>query len=145
MRHMRQITTALFIAALAACSNRQSTEVSASTDGSASVTRQELGRAFEMKIGDAITLNDMRVTFKSVDGDSRCPSDVYCVWAGDAAIALKLEQGSMNTIAALHTNIDPKKFGWNGYTISLVSLAPVRKTTDPVSSADYRAEIVITR
>ena len=109
------------------------------------VTQQELGRSFGMKIGDSIALNDLRVTFRSVEGDSRCPTDVVCVWAGDAAIAFKVDQGGKTAVAALHTLIDPRKTEWNGYTISLVGLAPTRKTTDPVNSADYRAELVITR
>ena len=140
---MRQLTAALLIAALAACSSSTSTDVTARTPTSQTTT-QEVGRAFAMKIGESVMINDLRLTFRGVEGDSRCPVGVQCVWAGDAEIALKIEQGSKAAVAALHTTLEPKKTEWNGYTISLVSLAPQRAANAP-DPADYRAEIVVTR
>lgn len=98
-----------------------------------------------MKIGESIVINDLRLTFKSVESDSRCPIDAVCVWAGDGEVALKVEQGTQSAVAALHTTLEPKKTQWNGYTISLTSLAPTRRASVPVDPADYRAEIVVTR
>jgi hypothetical protein len=98
-----------------------------------------------MKIGESVTLNDLRLTFRSVEGDSRCPTDVVCVWAGDGEIALRIEQGGKAAVAALHTTLEPKKTEWNGYTIALVSLAPAPKSTAQANKADYRAEILVTR
>lgn len=142
---MRQLTAALLIAALAACSSSTSSEVTATSQKTQTTSQQELGRAFAMKIGESITLNDLRLTFRSVEGDSRCPIDAVCVWAGDAEIALKIEQGGKSAVAALHTTLDPKKTEWNGYTISLVSVMPSRKAASPIDPADYRAEILVTR
>jgi len=98
-----------------------------------------------MKIGDSIVMGELRLTFRSVEGDSRCPIDAACVWAGDAEIALKIEQANRAAVAALHTMLEPKKTEWNGYTISLVSLTPVRRAADAVNPEDYRAEVVVTR
>jgi hypothetical protein len=56
-----------------------------------------------------------------------------------------VEQGTQSAVAALHTTLEPKKTQWNGYTISLTSLAPTRRASVPVDPADYRAEIVVTR
>jgi hypothetical protein len=142
---MRHLTTALLIATVAACSSTTSTDVTASPQTSQTVTQRELGKAFSMKIGESVALNDLRLTFRSVNGDSRCPIDVVCVWTGDAEIALKIEQGSKAAVAALHTTLEPKKTEWNGYTVSLVSLAPSPKASVPVDPANYRAEIVVTR
>ena len=142
---MRHLTTALLIATVAACSSTTSTDVTASPQTSQTVTQRELGKAFSMKIGESVALNDLRLTFRSVNGDSRCPIDVVCVWAGDAEIALKIEQANRAAVAALHTMLEPKKTEWNGYTISLVSLTPVRRAADAVNPEDYRAEVVVTR
>lgn len=142
---MRHLTAALLIATLAACSSTTSSDVSAGPQTSQTVSQQELGKAFTMKIGDAITLNDLRLTFRSVDADSRCPTDVVCVWAGDGEVALKIDQNGKSAVAALHTTLDPKKTEWNGYTISLVSLSPSRRSDTAVKSEDYRAEILVTR
>ena len=140
---MRHLSTAVLVATLAACSSNTVADVNAPPpDGTAS--QQEVGKAV-MKIGESIVLNDLRLTFRSVEGDSRCPADAVCVWAGDVEIALKIEQGSQAAVAALHTTLEPKKTVWNGYTISLVSVTPARKAGTSVDPADYRAEVVVTR
>ena len=140
MRHL----TALLLAALAACSGNSAPGVTTPSQNSQTVSQQELGRAFSMKIGESVTVGDLRLTFRSVEADSRCPVDAVCVWAGDGEIALKIEQGSKAAVAALHTTLEPKKTEWDGYTIALVSLSPTRKANTEVKSADYRAEIFVT-
>src|SRR6185295_3368983 len=106
---MRHLTAAVLIATLAACSSSTSTDVSSNPQTSQTVSEQELGKAFGMKIGESITLNGLRITFRSVDADSRCPTDVVCVWAGDGEVALKIDQNGKSAVAALHTTTEPKK------------------------------------
>jgi hypothetical protein len=143
---MRQLSIAVLItAALAACSSNTSTGTDAKVQTSQTVTQQEIGRAFDMKIGETIGVGDLRLTFRSVEGDSRCPIDALCVWAGDAEIALKIEQGGQAAVAALHTTLEPKKTDWNGYTIALVSVAPSRNSATALDPKDYRAQLVVTR
>ena len=142
---MRHLTAALLLAALTACSGNSASGVTTPSRNSETLSQQELGRAFSMKIGESVTVGELRLTFRSVEGDSRCPVDAVCVWAGDGEIALKIEQGNKAAVAALHTTLEPKKTEWDGYTIALVSLTPARKANTDVSSADYRAEILVTR
>src|SRR5688572_32988210 len=120
---MRHLSTALLIATLAACSSSTSTGTDGRAQTSQTVTQREIGRAFEMKIGETISVGELRLTFRNVEGDSRCPIDAVCVWAGDAEIALRIEQGTQAAVAALHTTLEPKKTERNGYTVSLVSIA----------------------
>ena len=153
MRHymrpdMRHLSTALLVtavAALAACSGNSSTGTDAKLPTSNTVSQREIGRAFEMKVGETISVGELRLTFRSVEGDSRCPIDAICVWAGDAEIALRIEQGSQAAVAALHTMLEPKKTEWNGYTIALVSVAPSRNSTSSIDPKDYRAQLIVTR
>ena len=142
---MRHLGIALLTAALAACSSNSTTGSDAPLQSSQTITQREIGKAFEMKIGDSFTVNDLKLTFRSVEADSRCPIDAVCVWAGDGEIALKIEQGSQAAVAALHTMLEPKKTEWNGYTISLVTLTPVRQANKPVDPKDYRAQILVSR
>jgi hypothetical protein len=143
MRQLSIAVLAVFIAALAACSSNSAADLNAPPP-SGTTSQQEVGKAV-LKIGESIAINDLRLTFRSVEGDSRCPTDAVCVWAGDAEIALKIEQGTQAAVAALHTTLEPKKTVWNGYTISLVTVSPTRKSTTSVDPADYRAEVVVTR
>jgi hypothetical protein len=142
---MRHLSIALLTAALAACSSNSTTGSDAQLQSSQTVTQREVGKAFEMKIGESFGINDLKLTFRSVEADSRCPIDAVCVWAGDGEIALKIEQGSQSAVASLHTMLEPKKTEWNGYTISLVTLTPVRQANKPVEPKDYRAQILVER
>jgi hypothetical protein len=143
---MRHLSTVLLVtAALAGCSSNRATGTDAKAQTSQTVTQREIGQAFDMRIGETISVGDLRLTFKSVEGDSRCPIDAVCVWAGDAEIALKIEQGSQAAVAALHTTLEPKKTEWNGYTIALVSVSPSRSSATAVKPADYRAQLLVTR
>jgi hypothetical protein len=144
MRHLSTAGTVLLVAAIAACSSSTTADVNAPAQTNTTTTQREVGKA-TMKIGDSIVMGELRLTFRSVEGDSRCPIDAACVWAGDAEIALKIEQANRAAVAALHTMLEPKKTEWNGYTISLVSLTPVRRAADAVNPEDYRAEVVVTR
>ena len=141
---MRHLSTAVLVITLAACSSNSVSDTSAPSQPDGTTSQQEVGKAV-MKVGESIVLNDLRLTFRSVEGDSRCPADAVCVWAGDAEIALKIEQGSQVAVAALHTTLEPKKTVWNGYTISLVAVTPTRKASTSVDPADYRAEVLVTR
>ena len=141
----RHLIAAPLFAALAACSSNKPADITAASQNKQSIAQQELGRSFSMKIGESITVGGLRLTFRSVEGDSRCPTDAVCVWAGDGEIALEIEQGGKTAVAALHTTLEPKKTEWAGYTIALVNLAPERKVNAPVSSADYRAGILVIR
>jgi hypothetical protein len=141
---MRHLSTALLIVALTACSSSTTSDVAAPPETNQTTTQREVGKA-TMKIGESVVINDLRLTFKSVDSDSRCPIDAVCFWAGDGEVALKVERGKQTAVAALHTTVDPKKTQWNGYTISLASLTPTRRASVPVDPADYRAEVVVMR
>ena len=143
MRHLSTAATVLLVAAIAACSNSTTADVSAPGQTNTTTTQREVWKA-TMKIGDSIVMGELRLTFRSVERDSRCPIDAACVWACDAEIALKIEQANRAAVAALHTMLEPKKTEWNGYTISLVSLTPVRRAADAVNPEDYRAEVVVT-
>lgn len=142
---MRHVTAALLISTLAACSSSTTPPVDATAQPGQPVAQRDVGRAFELKIGETVSVGDLRLTLRSVENDSRCAIDVECVWAGDAAIALHIEQGSQSTGATLHTTLDPKKTEWNGYTIAFVSLAPATRASQAIDPADYRATILVTR
>ena len=59
-----------------------------------------------------------------MESDSRCPIEVDCFWAGDASVDLLFAQGTSSGSATLHTTLNPHSAVFNGFTITLLSLAP---------------------
>ncbi|MCA9635006.1 MAG: hypothetical protein KC420_03120 [Myxococcales bacterium] len=51
-----------------------------------------IGHPFELKLGQSVHLSDapLTVAFLSVEGDSRCPTGLTCVWEGKCDIVLCL-------------------------------------------------------
>ena len=87
----------------------------------------------ELVVGQAIRVLEepggavaFTVTFRGVQDDSRCPEDVQCVWAGDAAV--EFEVGGSATVAmVLHTpttEIGPSTGYFGAYQVDLLELSP---------------------
>jgi hypothetical protein len=143
---MRHIATALlFAATLAACSSGTTSPGGALAQTNQPAVQREVGRAFDIKIGETIGVGELKLTFQRVANDSRCPIDAVCVWAGDAEIALRIEQGGQAAVAALHTHLEPRQTIWNGYTIQFVSLAPSLSASSPIDPSKYQAQLLVTR
>jgi hypothetical protein len=73
-----------------------------------------------------------------VPSDSRCPSDVTCVWAGNATVIVELShKKSKPQRVRLNTNLKPHDVQYAGKTISLSDLSPYPKSTTPIAPKDY--------
>ena len=86
----------------------------------------------------------VRVSFVEVIGDSRCPINANCVWAGDATIRVVLTGSTSHGERELHTTTTaPVTF--EDLELRLVDLHPYPfggRTTDP---NDYRATLHVKR
>ncbi|MEP6691079.1 MAG: hypothetical protein ABJD07_07970 [Gemmatimonadaceae bacterium] len=65
----------------------------------------------------------LTIRFVSVQ-DSRCPTSVQCVWAGDGAVVLLIADATRSATDTLHTTLEPKAGTFGAYRITLVSLEP---------------------
>ena len=112
MRSLIAIST--FAIALTACT----------TTGAQPANTVADGRTVTLAPGQSATLADnSRIDYIKLDGDSRCRPDVQCVWAGDAALAMRWTPASgAAQDFELHTTLQPKSFDAGGRTITLQSL-----------------------
>ena len=101
---------------------------------------------FELAVGETASLRDqdLSVAFKAVGADSRCPSDVACVWAGDAELLLRLKgvPGVHDTI--LHTTLDPKTLTVSRTTLEVLGLSPAPVSTSGTDPRSYRLRLRVT-
>lgn len=112
----------------------------------ATAIQVQTNRQFEIAVGQEARLEGTSIVlrFGGVANDSRCPSDVQCVWAGNALVVLSLRQGEgPATDASLNTTLDPKITKFGGYSIKLVDLKPVPNTGKAIAAGEYVATLEV--
>ncbi|MEO7360210.1 MAG: hypothetical protein ABI120_07765 [Gemmatimonadaceae bacterium] len=89
---------------------------------------------------------NLSIRFDSVTGESRCPSDVQCIQAGSATVALTISQlsGVMTAQLLSLTTITGKDTATSyGQPIRLVNVAPVPVSTASTPRSAYRIELKV--
>lgn len=111
------------------------------------VSEPELGRSFELKIAEVLTVDGLRITFDSVSEDSRCPTGEQCVWAGDAAAEFTLEKPPAAALQrTLHTSGRfARQIDYDNFVIRLEDIKPYPKKDAAIAPGEYRATLVVTR
>ena len=108
-----------------------------------------LGRNFKIKYGQELTVKgqNLKVKFGSLLDDSRCPTDVKCVWEGDAKILISVRRANARASnIELHTSAHFKQAGkYQRYVIKLVALDPYPRTRGKEKQGDYVATLLITK
>jgi hypothetical protein len=113
----------------------------------APAAQPELGRPFELKPEQAVSIQGLRITFEGVAEDSRCPTGVQCVWAGDAAVEFILEKPpAALQRQTLHTHARyARQADYDAFVVRLADLKPYSKEGATIAPADYIATLVVTR
>lgn len=99
-----------------------------------------------LKSGSIYTNSDFSVQLDSVTSDSRCPSDVICVWAGNASVNFTATIGREKYAITLNTNSAqsfPSDTTLQHYFIQLINLMPYPVSTSTIDQEDYEATIVV--
>ncbi|MBR9989969.1 MAG: hypothetical protein KFH98_09450 [Gemmatimonadetes bacterium] len=108
----------------------------------------EAGDTVDLRFGESALLgtDGARITFTTVESDSRCPVDVTCVWAGDAHVRITGDGLSSPAQSLdLHTGVEPVAAEFAGYRIRLIDVTPVRRENDTVRPSDYSIRLAISR
>lgn len=110
-----------------------------------------LGRPFKLRAGQRVALKgqSLRIKFAAVEDDSRCPADVRCVWAGNAAVRLDVSiRGRGSKSLTLNTNRSPSLVGENqyrGYKVKLVELSPYPRSDQKIAAGDYVVTLLVSK
>ncbi|MBV8859430.1 MAG: hypothetical protein JOZ02_21030 [Acidobacteria bacterium] len=135
---MRRCLTALLFVLLAA--------------GAVAAQTARVGREFELKAGQVVTLDGgrLRIRFARVASDSRCPADVECVWAGNAEVLFEVggSRWKGKKALGLNTNASPERPGearYGRYTLKLTGLAPQTRSTRKIAPGEYTATLLVSK
>ncbi len=92
--------------------------------------------------GEIVVDGILRVGFADLTEDSRCPTDVVCVWRGNAAVQLGLTLGSGPTQPfTVNTGVDPFSAVFGSYRVTILDVSPAPVSTSPIDRDDYRARL----
>jgi hypothetical protein len=83
-----------------------------------------------------------------VENDSRCPADVTCVWAGNAAVRFQLGTGRRSKIVTLNTSSSRtflNEVEYQGYKVKLVGLDPYPRSDRKVGGRAYTATLLVSK
>lgn len=111
-------------------------------------TKAPLNEEFRIKIGQQVTIKKISVKFSDVNNESRCPTGVQCIWAGNAAVVVDVAKKTKKVVrATLNTNpaVQPNEFEYKGYKIRLVGLNPYPKSGHQIDRKDYEATLIVTK
>ena len=107
-----------------------------------------LGEPFTLAAGQTAQVGPDRtsVTFDTVVSDSRCPTDVQCIRAGEAVVRVVVAaQGQAGDTVELQTTPTRNTAPAAGYTLALTRLLPEPATSAPLKLSDYRATFTLAK
>jgi hypothetical protein len=84
----------------------------------------------------------LEVKFVDIAEDSRCPSDVTCLWAGEVIVRLTIRiDGRTQELSIKET----QSRAVDSYAVSVLEVLPARATSQPIAPVDYRVTLKVTR
>ncbi len=90
---------------------------------------------------------DLHLRFVNVTEDSRCPSDVQCVWEGQVTISLEAtrssDSGSDNFSLTIGPDNELSTRKVDGHLVRLVGVEPYPVSTEPILPSEYMATLII--
>ena len=142
----RLVSLGITCALLLACAQ----VLAAKTHRVGAVKVARLNREFKLKVGERVMLKgtQLRLKFMAVANDSRCPSDVTCVWAGNAAVSLHLSTRTGSLTVTRNTSTSPPfvtDSEYRGFRVKLVDLSPYPLSKRKIAAGDYAATLLVSK
>jgi hypothetical protein len=111
-----------------------------------------LGEEFRLGTGETafIQPDNLKITFLNVTEGSRCPSDVVCVWAGQAVAVLQISKEDRVffplaniTVSGSGEGLSNANVDGKGYSLKITKLEPYPKSTE--KTANYTVTLVVSK
>jgi hypothetical protein len=146
---VRALPVLSFAVALAACGGGGRDAV-ADTHSVGTIETVGATYAVSLRGGQPVALAEEDLTLQLIEvKDSRCPSQVQCIWAGYATVTLAIAQSGSEPVSlilgtpGLHKPQPPNYASHGAYRFTLRSLEPSPVTSGAMPVELYRAEILV--
>lgn len=109
----------------------------------------QVGESFELGFGQeaSIASENIAVKFEQVVQDSRCPSDVVCIWQGQATVGVFVQVGNdepQELALTIGADASPSA-AFGQYSVKLLGLEPYPQSSVQTDPEDYVAAFVISK
>lgn len=116
-------------------------------EGTQNLITAKLNSEFQLKIDQTVLIEskNISVRFLNVTEDSRCPSDVVCVWEGQVTILLNImhKDQELGDLALTIRGGQTLAKSFDGYSIELMQVEPYPKASEPIQTSDYVATLLV--
>jgi hypothetical protein len=92
------------------------------------------------RLGQKVSGLDVALTPLEVTGDSRCPTDVQCIWAGTVNVRTMIESGMGESTMVFELG---KPITTEAEEITLTEVRPAPKTGVKIQDGDYRFQFEV--
>ncbi|MEW6722448.1 MAG: hypothetical protein AB1324_04250 [Candidatus Micrarchaeota archaeon] len=111
--------------------------------------KAQLGEPFKLKLDQTAFIESENLYIKLTDipQDSRCPSDVQCIRAGDTTIVVEAKKGAqtLGTVRITSENSVEQVAALDGYVVSFLAVEPYPVSTDPIQREEYVVTLKVTK
>jgi len=109
-----------------------------------------LGDTISLMVDEKVENYQENISLKldSIVNDSRCPTNVTCIWEGNAEAKFTFTNDNVDHGFILNTNLGTnfrKDTLIDNYNISLIQLYPYPENPGIIEQKDYFAEILLTK
>ena len=87
----------------------------------------------------------MKVAFIELVEDARCPTDVECIWAGNAKIKIRVTKDRRSKVLELNTTESGPAPTFDGFSFKLKALTPELRSNVRINRNAYEATLEITK
>jgi len=101
----------------------------------------EIGTDISLFIGESVIIKDHGIKLKFVDvlDDSRCPSDVECVWEGTVSLMINIKYSRQDLGDFILNSSNLQKVSFMGYYVKFKELEPYPISTEIIPKTSYHA------
>jgi hypothetical protein len=111
-----------------------------------------LNQNFVLRVGQEVLVADQKLTVKfvSVPEDSRCPTGVNCIWAGNVRVQLQVTKAKSKP-SKVELSLNPRDFpdgeaaDCGDYKLKLVKVDPYPVADQQLKPGDYTATLSVSK
>jgi len=117
------------------------------SNNNAAIVKADLNQEFRLPVGQTATINgeDLSIMFKEVTNDSRCPTGVTCIWAGEAKCQTEVKfKGNSSSLILTISGSSNTPTVFESYTFTS-NVEPYPKAEQTIDKNSYVLILKVTK